>query len=147
MNRVEFRKKILAANDAEAAVLNEKFDAAGTFVVDLVSSPGAGKTSLLEATALRLADSVRAGCVVGDIATELDAERLRGAGLPAHQIVTGGACHLDARLVRDPSVRILTFGRPRVALCGTHTGRFTGPAWLHGCVDPAPGSTLQGVWG
>ncbi|MBW2272526.1 MAG: hydrogenase nickel incorporation protein HypB [Deltaproteobacteria bacterium] len=101
MNRVEFRKKILAANDAEAAMLNEKFAATGTFVVDLVSSPGSGKTSLLEATALQLADSVRVGCVVGDIATELDAQRLRNAGLPAHQIVTGGACHLDARLVRE----------------------------------------------
>jgi hydrogenase nickel incorporation protein HypB len=101
MNRIEFRKKILAANDAEAALLSDLFDAAGTFVVDFVSSPGAGKTSLLEATALRLADSVRAGCVVGDIATELDAERLRRAGLPSHQIVTGGACHLDARLVRE----------------------------------------------
>jgi hydrogenase nickel incorporation protein HypB len=109
MNRVEFRKKILAANDAEAAVLSENFDAAGTFVVDLVSSPGAGKTSLLEATALQLADSVRVGCVVGDIATELDAERLRNAGLPAHQIVTGGACHLDARLVRE-GLEVARFG-------------------------------------
>jgi hydrogenase nickel incorporation protein HypB len=101
MDRVEIRRKILAANDAQAALLRERFDAAGTLVVDLVSSPGAGKTSLLEMTAQRMTPETRMATVVGDIATELDAERLRRAGMPAHQIVTGGACHLDARLVTD----------------------------------------------
>jgi hydrogenase nickel incorporation protein HypB len=101
IDRVEFRKRILAANDAQASILREGFASAGTAVIDLVSSPGAGKTTLLEATALRITDSVRVGCVVGDIATEMDAERLREAGMPAHQIITGGACHLDARLVTD----------------------------------------------
>ena len=100
MNRVEFRRRILAENDAAAALLRERFTANGTLVIDLVSSPGAGKTTLLEATARRL-HPLRASAIVGDIATELDAERLRGAGLRAHQIVTGGACHLDARLVTD----------------------------------------------
>jgi hydrogenase nickel incorporation protein HypB len=101
IDRVEYRRRILEANDAQAAVLREGFERRGTAVVDVVSSPGAGKTSLLEATAERLADSVRVACVVGDIATEMDAERLRSAGMPSHQIITGGACHLDARLVAD----------------------------------------------
>jgi len=115
IDRVEFRRRILEANDAQAALLRERFEAANTAVVDLVSSPGAGKTTLLEATALQLADRVRVGCVVGDIATELDADRLKAAGMPAHQIITGGACHLDARLVADaldeavPEIRDLLF--------------------------------------
>jgi len=101
MDRVEFRRRIMAANDAAAAALRPRFASSGTLVVDVVSSPGAGKTSLLEATARRAPDSLRLGAVVGDIATELDADRLRAAGMPAHQIVTGGACHLDARFVTD----------------------------------------------
>ena len=101
MNRIEFRKRILAENDAAASVLREKFEESGTLVVDLVSSPGSGKTSLLEATARILGDERRLSVIVGDIATELDAERLRKAGLKAHQVVTGGACHLDARLVTE----------------------------------------------
>jgi hydrogenase nickel incorporation protein HypB len=111
IDRVEFRRRILAANDAQASILREHFYAAGTAVVDLVSSPGAGKTALLEATALRLADSVRVACIVGDIATELDAERLQEAGMPAYQIITGGACHLDARLVAD-ALDACTFETP-----------------------------------
>jgi len=101
MNRAEFRKRILAANDEEAARLKRRFDESGTLVVDLVSAPGSGKTSLLEHSAARLADHVRVGAIVGDIATELDAERLAAAGMPSYQIVTGGACHLDARLVSE----------------------------------------------
>jgi hydrogenase nickel incorporation protein HypB len=101
MNRVEYRRRILEANDAEARVLRERFDEGGVLVVDVVSSPGSGKTTLLEATARALPSALRLGCVVGDIATEMDADRLRAAGMPSHQIVTGGACHLDARLVSD----------------------------------------------
>jgi hydrogenase nickel incorporation protein HypB len=101
MNRIEFRRRILAENDAAAALLREQFASSGTLVVDLVSSPGSGKTSLLEATARMLGRRHRLSALVGDIATELDADRLRTSGLRAHQIVTGGACHLDARLVTD----------------------------------------------
>jgi len=99
MDRVEFRKRIMEANDRAAAALRPRL--AETLTVDLVSSPGSGKTSLLEATARRLNGIARMGAIVGDIATELDAERLRAAGLPSRQIVTGGACHLDARMVSD----------------------------------------------
>jgi len=101
MNRVEFRRRILTENDAAAAELRERFLTSGTLVVDVVSSPGSGKTSLLEATARRMSSEYRLSAIVGDIATQLDAERLRRSGILAHQIVTGGACHLDARLVAD----------------------------------------------
>lgn len=101
MLTTEARKKILAENEAAAELLRERFARAGTLVVDLISGPGSGKTSLLEETARRLGKELRLGCVVGDIATERDADRLREAGLHARQIVTGGACHLDARVVRE----------------------------------------------
>ncbi len=101
MNRAEIRKRILAENDAAAGALKQRFDQAHTLVVDLVSSPGAGKTSLLEATSALVRQDWRTGAIVGDVATEMDADRLRNAGFAAHQIVTGGACHLDARLVTE----------------------------------------------
>ena len=93
------QRSVLARNDAAAAVVRERLDRDGTLAVDLVSSPGSGKTTLLEETARRLGHDLVLGALVGDVATELDAARLRAAGLPAQQIVTGGACHLDARLV------------------------------------------------
>ncbi|MBI5434377.1 MAG: hydrogenase nickel incorporation protein HypB [Planctomycetes bacterium] len=101
MLTTEARQKILAENEAAAAELRERFAREGTLVVDLISSPGSGKTALLEATAKKLAGSLRIACVVGDIATERDADRLRAAGLPSRQITTGGACHLEARNIRD----------------------------------------------
>jgi hydrogenase nickel incorporation protein HypB len=101
MNRQEFRRRILADNDRVAVENRRDFETARALVIDVVSSPGSGKTSLLCETARRLAPELSMAAVVGDIATELDADRLREAGLPAHQIVTGGACHLDARMLRD----------------------------------------------
>lgn len=99
MTTIDVRQRVLAANEAAAAGLRERFRASGTLVVNLISSPGSGKTTLLEATVTRLAGRVRIGVVEGDIATERDADRLRKLGVPAHQILTGGACHLDARQV------------------------------------------------
>ncbi len=101
MLTTEARRKILEENQSAAAELAQRFAASGTLVVDLISSPGSGKTALLEETARRLGRELRLACIVGDVATERDAERLRAAGMPARQIVTGGACHLDARVVRD----------------------------------------------
>lgn len=101
MLTTEARQKILAENETAARELRERFAQSGTLVVDLISGPGSGKTSLLEETARRLSGELRLGCVVGDIATERDALRLKAAGLRARQITTGGACHLDARVVRD----------------------------------------------
>ncbi len=101
LKKVELKKKILAANDEAARALRRRFADPGTLVVDLISSPGSGKTSLLEATVRELDRRWHVAAVVGDVATELDAERLRDAGLPARQISTGGACHLEARLVAE----------------------------------------------
>ena len=101
MLTTEARRKILEENQAAAAELAQRFAASGTLVVDLISSPGSGKTALLEETAHILGRKLRLACIVGDVATERDAERLRKAGLPSRQIVTNGACHLDARVVRD----------------------------------------------
>jgi hydrogenase nickel incorporation protein HypB len=99
MTQVDVKQKVLAANAAAAAELREGFRESGTLVVNLISSPGSGKTTLLEATARAWKDRYRMGGLDGDIATERDAERLRRAGIPARQILTGGACHLDARQV------------------------------------------------
>jgi hydrogenase nickel incorporation protein HypB len=94
---VDVRTRILAANEAAANGLRARFRAGGTLVVNLISAPGSGKTSLLEQTIVRLRDRLRIAAVDGDIATERDADRLRQLGIPAHQILTGGSCHLDAR--------------------------------------------------
>ena len=98
--RVRVDERILSDNDRIACRLRERFAERGTLVVNLISSPGSGKTSLLEATVGAVGADYRTGSIVGDIATERDADRLRALGIPARQILTGGACHLDARLVR-----------------------------------------------
>lgn len=99
MTEVDIRQKVLAANGAAAQKLRDSFAGSGTLVINLISSPGSGKTTLLESTARALKDRFRLGALDGDIATERDAERLRRSGIPARQILTGGACHLDARQV------------------------------------------------
>lgn len=99
MTEIDLKQKVLAANAAAADGLRAGFAAAGTLVVNIISSPGSGKTTLLEATARAMKSRFRLGGLDGDIATERDAERLRRAGIPARQILTGGACHLDARQV------------------------------------------------
>jgi hydrogenase nickel incorporation protein HypB len=109
------KTKILAANQAAAEGLRLSFRAAGTLVTNLISSPGSGKTSLLEVTLAALRDRYRVGALDGDIATDRDADRLRRVGVPARQILTGGACHLDARQVaraleeEGPPLRNLDF--------------------------------------
>ena len=100
MTQVDVRQRILADNAAAAAALRARWATARTLVVNLISSPGSGKTTLLEATVRALHGRLRLGAIEGDIATERDADRLRRLGIPAHQILTGGGCHLDARQVR-----------------------------------------------
>ncbi|MDT8448791.1 MAG: hydrogenase nickel incorporation protein HypB, partial [Wenzhouxiangellaceae bacterium] len=94
---------LMDANDAAARHNREHFDRAGVLVVNLMSSPGAGKTRLLEETARvlgdRSGDRVEMAVIEGDLETENDAERLRAGGVRAHQITTGSACHLDAHLI------------------------------------------------
>lgn len=94
-------KGLLDANDHEAAHNRQHFDRHSVLAINLMSSPGAGKTSLLEATIDRLGDELNIGVVEGDLETENDAERIRAKGIPAIQISTGSACHLDAHMVHD----------------------------------------------
>ena len=97
---LEIRQAVLDKNDQLARDLRSRFVAAGVLAVNLVSSPGAGKTALLEETLRRLlARGWRAAAIVGDLATENDARRLARSGAPVRQIETGGLCHLEADLV------------------------------------------------
>ena len=96
---VEVLQRLLAANDEAAAHNREHLDRHGVLAVNLMSSPGAGKTALLEATIDALGGRVRIGVIEGDLETENDAARIRAHGVPAVQITTGSACHLDAHLV------------------------------------------------
>ena len=96
---VDVHEKILAGNDRTAAHNREHFGERDVTAVNLMGSPGAGKTAVLEATAGRLAGRQRLGALAGDLATERDADRLRAAGITAKSITTGSACHLDAEMV------------------------------------------------
>ncbi|MDR3089876.1 MAG: hydrogenase nickel incorporation protein HypB [Desulfobulbaceae bacterium] len=90
---------LFSANDSQAAANRARFDACGILAINLISSPGSGKTALLEATIKALADILRIGVIEGDIETARDAERIRAQGAPVVQLTTGGACHLDAVMV------------------------------------------------
>ena len=94
-------RDLLSENDRIAAHNREHFDAHGVLAINLMSSPGAGKTALLERTIEALGARLRMAVVEGDLATENDARRIRAKGVPAVQITTGSACHLDARMVHD----------------------------------------------
>jgi hydrogenase nickel incorporation protein HypB len=96
---VELHDRILADNDRTARHNREHFQRAGLVAINLMGSPGSGKTAVLEATARALAGRYRLGALAGDLATELDAERLSRAGIAALSITTGSACHLDAAMV------------------------------------------------
>jgi hydrogenase nickel incorporation protein HypB len=96
---VDVHERILAGNDAEAAHNREHFEEAGVLAVNLMGSPGSGKTALLEATARATKGRIRLGAVSGDLATDHDARRLTAAGIPSATITTGQACHLDAHMV------------------------------------------------
>jgi hydrogenase nickel incorporation protein HypB len=98
---VEVRHNILKQNDVLARELRERFREAGTFVVSLVSSPGAGKTAFLEKTLTLLRERYRVAALVGDLATDNDAARLARAQVPVKQITTGTLCHLEAAMIRD----------------------------------------------
>jgi hydrogenase nickel incorporation protein HypB len=97
---VEIKQNVLSKNDQLAAALRGRFQAAGVLAVNLMSSPGTGKTALLERTLSTLrARGQRVAALVGDLATENDAQRLARSGAPVRQIVTAGLCHLEADLV------------------------------------------------
>jgi hydrogenase nickel incorporation protein HypB len=98
---VEVRRNILKQNDVTARALRERFREAGVFVVSLVSSPGSGKTAFLEKLLTLLGAECKVAALVGDLATENDAQRLARSGAPVKQIVTGTVCHLDAAMVES----------------------------------------------
>ncbi|MBX6311302.1 MAG: hydrogenase nickel incorporation protein HypB [Isosphaeraceae bacterium] len=96
---VQVRQRILKQNDLAARALRARFHEAGTYVVSLVSSPGAGKTALLEAVLGRLRGDYRVAALVGDLATDNDARRLARSQVPVKQITTGTVCHLEAEMI------------------------------------------------
>ena len=98
---IEVRQNVLKQNDVIAHALRQRFHDAGVFVVSLVSSPGAGKTALLEKTLTILGKRFRVAALVGDLATENDAIRLARSQAPVKQIVTGTVCHLEAAMVQN----------------------------------------------
>jgi len=99
MNRVPLEGKVLNENARVAAELRERFRANRVLVVNLISSPGSGKTTLLEKTLENLPTAEHVAVLTGDLQTENDANRLKRYGFPVKQIVTGGTCHLDARMI------------------------------------------------
>lgn len=101
MSVITIERKVLEKNDEIAGRNRVLFAERGTFVINLVSSPGSGKTSILECTLERLQKRVRVAVIEGDVQTDLDAQRVAKFGVPVVQIVTHGGCHLDASLVHD----------------------------------------------
>jgi hydrogenase nickel incorporation protein HypB len=101
MSIVTIERKVLEKNDEIARQNREIFRRHGILVLNVVSSPGAGKTSILERTLDRLGSSMKIGVIEGDVQTDLDAQRVARYGVPVVQIVTNGGCHLEAKLIQD----------------------------------------------
>lgn len=99
--KIKVTTRILDANDRIAEENKKMFKEAGVYVINLMSSPGAGKTSLLEKTISAIKDKVKVGVIEGDITGTNDAERIERLGIPVVQINTEGACHLDANMIAD----------------------------------------------
>jgi len=99
--KIKMVSRILEANDRIALENRKKFNEADVFVINLMSAPGAGKTSLIEQTIKTLRNNLRIGIIEGDIAGTDDAQRIEGLGIPVIQINTGSACHLDANMIND----------------------------------------------
>lgn len=99
MSRVTVKRKVLKENDRIAGELRTGFRSRNVLTLNLISSPGSGKTSLLEQSLRRFPQGMRTAVLTGDIETDNDAKRLAPFGFPVKQITTGGACHLDARMV------------------------------------------------
>ncbi len=99
--KVKVVTNILVANERIAAENKKIFQDAGVYVINIMSGPGAGKTSLLERTIKEVGGKISMGVIEGDIAGTDDAERIENLGIPVVQINTGGACHLDANMIRE----------------------------------------------
>jgi hydrogenase nickel incorporation protein HypB len=101
MSVITIERKVLEKNDQIAGRNRQFFQERGIFTLNLVSSPGAGKTSILEKTLELLRGDMRVAVIEGDVQTDLDAQRVAHYGVPVVQIVTMGGCHLEANLVQD----------------------------------------------
>jgi hydrogenase nickel incorporation protein HypB len=100
MERVSLLTDVRRTNDEIAAENQGVLRSMATLTINLMSAPGAGKTTVLESTIRRLAPLYRLAVIEGDLQTSIDSERILALGVPAHQITTGPVCHLDARMVR-----------------------------------------------
>jgi hydrogenase nickel incorporation protein HypB len=101
MSVITIERKVLEKNDEIAHQNRALFARHGTFVCNVVSSPGSGKTSILERTLEHLAGRLKVAVIEGDVQTDLDAQRVAKFNVPAVQIITAGGCHLEANLVRE----------------------------------------------
>lgn len=135
--RISVIENILSANDRLAAENRALLDAAGLFALNLMASPGAGKTSLIEQTIQHLAGSHRVAVIDGDIASSIDSERAASAGAAATvQINTGGECHLDAVMLSSALAQLdlkkaQPSGRPFDLLIVENVGNLVCPASFH----------------
>lgn len=106
MSVITVERKVLEKNDQIAAELRNKFQSKKIFVINLLSSPGSGKTSLIERTVEQLKGKIKISVIVGDVQTDNDANRIGKLGIHVVQIITHGSCHLEAQLVRDAYLKI-----------------------------------------
>lgn len=101
MSEIKVVTNILQANDELTAVNKKKLDDKKIYVINLMSSPGSGKTSILEKILIKLKTDMKIAVIEGDLYTTMDAQRIEAKGVPVVQINTGGACHLDAYMIKD----------------------------------------------
>jgi hydrogenase nickel incorporation protein HypB len=106
MQQIDVGEKILSANDEIALQVRRALDERRLFGLNLMGSPGAGKTSVILATSAALSGRLNLAVIEGDIASRVDAEKVAAAGMPVYQINTGGMCHLDALMVRDALIHL-----------------------------------------
>lgn len=101
MSIITVERKVLAKNDAVASEIREKLNENGVFAINIVSSPGSGKTSLVEKTLEHFGGRMNISVIEGDVQTDIDAQRVSAYNVPVVQIITNGGCHLEAGLVKD----------------------------------------------
>lgn len=101
MTTIDVNDRLLSKNDQQAIANRRLFDSHGVVCINLISAPGSGKTTLIERTADKFAGELRIGVLVGDLETENDANRIAEHGVEVYQIITGGSCHLTARVVGE----------------------------------------------
>jgi hydrogenase nickel incorporation protein HypB len=106
MNVITIERKVLQKNDEIASKNRELFKNKKIFTINLVSSPGSGKTSLIEKTIELLKDKIKFAVIEGDVQTDIDAKRVSNYNVPVVQIITNGSCHLEANLVKDALANI-----------------------------------------